>query len=88
MAETPDILSVPADQVETLDLETSTWHKPGSPVETTADREARETVAAEPVLDTEVPAPPVVPDTRSPAVNLATRDNIVPSGPGTVADFL
>lgn len=36
----------------------------------------------------EVPAPPVSLDTASPAGNFSTRDNIVPDGPGTVADFL
>lgn len=89
MAETPDILSVDPALVETLDLETATWHKPGSPVETTADREAREALAEEPVLETQPePHDGIPPDTRDPVANLASRDNIVPSGPGSVADFL
>lgn len=88
MPDTPDVLSVDPAQVETLDLQTSTWHKPGAPVETTADREARGLLAEDRVLET-VPAPIVgPPETHTPAANLASRDNIVPSGPGTVADFV
>lgn len=40
----------------------------------------------EPVVDSPSVAPSL--DTTHPALNYASRDNIVPDGPGTVADFL
>lgn len=71
---------------ETTQVQPESYHLPGAPLETQADREAREAKEAEPVVDPEVPEPAEYAgvDTRSPDANLATRSNIASDGPGTV----
>lgn len=58
-------------------------HVPGAPLETAADRAAREAVAAEPKGE-DYRYEASTPDTTSAEANLASRDNIVSDGPGTV----
>lgn len=68
---------------------TRTFHKPGDALETHADQHANELVRLEAPIETRVPQQPTATvDCTSPAANLASRVNIVPSGPGSVADFV
>lgn len=64
------------------------WHVPGAPLETVEDHLRNAAVRAEPVVDTEVPVPPRDVVSHNPVENLRSRNNIVPSGPGSVEDFL
>lgn len=78
-----------ADQpmVEALQV-TSTWHVPGAALESVADRVANEIVRAEPSVDTLVPVGQRDIATAHPYENLMSRNNIVPSGPGSVEDHM
>ena len=79
----------PKDVVETT-LVRYEHHLPGAPLETREQREAREAFADHKLADS-LPEPAVEYDgidTREPHLNLATRSNIVPAGPGSVEDWL
>lgn len=68
---------------------TTTHHRPGSALETAGDQAANRELRLEVPVETLVPLQPEsAVDTTSPAANLASRVNIVPSGPGSVEDFL
>lgn len=88
----PQASVLPHDQatVVAIDPVTSTDHKPGSALETEEDRVANEALRAE--AEFRVNARPVAPlrdvDAASPTANYLTRNNIVPDGPGTVAEFI
>jgi hypothetical protein len=67
---------------------TSTSRVPGAAVETVQDKIANDAVRAEPQPEPYVRTPLPAVDTQDPVANLLSRDNIVPSGPGSVEDFL
>ena len=82
----PEVLEAAIRDVVASEL---SHRRPGAAFESEEDRIAREALAAEPVLDTKpFPHTGEPPDARSPEANLASRSNIVASGPGTVADFV
>lgn len=86
----PEVSPVPhEDIVESTNIVTAV-QKPGSPLETRQDREANEVYRKDQanLADTDVPHSGLVIETADPVVNLNTRDNIVPSGPGSVEDFI
>lgn len=81
------VTTTPDDVVEQTVVETVT-RVPGAAVESGADKVANDAVRAEPQADTLPVQPDPVIDTRSALLNLATRDNIVADGPGTVGEAL
>lgn len=80
------VLSEPL--AESSIVHTAPVHIPGMPLETVKDRDNRLKIAAEREkhAPTQVPVPNPTLDTRSPRANLASRDNIVPAGPGSAGD--
>jgi hypothetical protein len=81
------VTSDPENIVEQTVVQTLT-RLPGAAVESAADKAANDQVRSETAASTAPAQPNPIIDTRTPAANLASRDNIVPDGPGTVADFL
>lgn len=67
---------------------TSTSRVPGAAVETVEDKIANDAVRAEPQPKPYVRTPLPAVASQDPVANLRSRDNIVPSGPGSVEDFL
>lgn len=88
-AESPDPGEVQPQPELVVETRVVSDHRvPGAAVTTAEDAAALAAKADEPAVDTGIYEAPLLQATHQPELNYASRDNIVPDGPGTVGEYI